>query len=48
MLAVLILSLALIAHGQALVVATTNSPVTDKVILPKSVPDPIEPFNRVM
>jgi len=48
MLAVLMLSLVLVAHGQALVVGTTNSPVAEKVILPKSVPDPIEPFNRVM
>jgi len=30
------------------VMGLTNSPVVEKVVLPKSVPDPIEPFNRVM
>jgi ABC-type transporter lipoprotein component MlaA/pimeloyl-ACP methyl ester carboxylesterase len=36
------------AHGQPTNVAFTNAPDAEKVILPKSVPDPIEPFNRVM
>jgi ABC-type transporter lipoprotein component MlaA/pimeloyl-ACP methyl ester carboxylesterase len=39
---------ALLTHGQPTNVASTNAPVVEKVILPKSVPDPIEPFNRVM
>ena len=42
------LSLALFARGQGTAVGLTNSPVAEKVVLPKSVPDPIEPFNRVM
>jgi len=42
------LSLALFARGQGNIVGFTNSPVVEKVVLPKSVPDPIEPFNRVM
>ena len=48
MLAVLMLSLALFARGQGSVAGFTNSSVVEKVVLPKSVPDPIEPFNRVM
>ena len=48
MLAVLMLNLALFARGQNLAGGTTNPPVLEKVVLPKSVPDPIEPFNRVM
>jgi len=36
------------AQGQATVPGITNSPVVEKVVLPKSVPDPLEPFNRVM
>ena len=44
--AVLMLSLALFARGQT--ANFTNSPMVEKVVLPKSVPDPIEPFNRVM
>ena len=48
MLAVLMLSLALSARGQGKVAGLTNSSVAEKVVLPKSVPDPIEPFNRVM
>ena len=42
------LSFVLLARGQGAVVGFTNSPVAEKVVLPKSVPDPIEPFNRVM
>ena len=42
------MSLALFARGQGNIVGFTNSPVVEKVVLPKSVPDPIEPFNRVM
>ena len=37
-----------VASGQPSVVAVTNSPAAGKIVLPKSVPDPIEPFNRVM
>ena len=48
MLAVLMLSLAWSARGQGNVAGLTNSAVVEKVVLPKSVPDPIEPFNRVM
>jgi len=40
------LCLTLFAHGQ--VIGITNAPAAEKVVLPKSVPDPIEPFNRVM
>ena len=42
------LSLALFARGKGNIVGFTNSPVLEEVVLPKSVPDPIEPFNRVM
>jgi ABC-type transporter lipoprotein component MlaA/pimeloyl-ACP methyl ester carboxylesterase len=46
----LVLSLlrALSADGQGAALVSTNSSVREKVVLPKSVPDPIEPFNRVM
>jgi ABC-type transporter lipoprotein component MlaA/pimeloyl-ACP methyl ester carboxylesterase len=49
-LALLILSLCLppFAHGQPPAVGVTNPPAAQTVILPKSVPDPLEPFNRVM
>jgi ABC-type transporter lipoprotein component MlaA/pimeloyl-ACP methyl ester carboxylesterase len=49
-LALVILSLCFLlsAHGQAASVGFTNSPAAETVVLPKSVPDPIEPFNRVM
>ena len=40
--------LTLMACAQQAVIGLTNSPVAEKVVLPKSVPDPIEPFNRVM
>jgi ABC-type transporter lipoprotein component MlaA/pimeloyl-ACP methyl ester carboxylesterase len=52
------LCLSLFAHGQGTAVGLTNSPATDlsrrsqteaeTVVLPQSVPDPIEPLNRVM
>ena len=38
----------LIACGQPPVVGTSQPPTVQTVVLPKSVPDPIEPFNRVM
>jgi ABC-type transporter lipoprotein component MlaA/pimeloyl-ACP methyl ester carboxylesterase len=55
-LAVLSLCLALAAQAQAPVAGFTNPPAADlsrrsqaeTVVLPKSVPDPIEPFNRLM
>ncbi len=45
-LSLLLLCLPRFAHGQA--AATTNLLSSEVVVLPKSVPDPIEPFNRVM
>jgi ABC-type transporter lipoprotein component MlaA len=36
------------AHAQAAAEDPTNAPSTDTVVLPKSVPDPIEPFNRAI
>jgi ABC-type transporter lipoprotein component MlaA len=47
-LVVLILGCSLFAHAQGPNVGFTNPPVAEKVVLPKSVPDPLEPFNRVM
>ncbi len=49
-LALVVLSLcsSLFAHAQGLAVVSTNSPTVGIVVLPKSVPDPLEPFNRVM
>ena len=47
-LAVLSLCLPSFAHGQGMAVNSTNSPAVGTVVLPKSVPDPIEPLNRVM
>jgi len=38
----------LFAQGQAIAVGSTNSPQAEFVVLPQSVPDPLEPFNRVM
>ena len=35
-------------HVQGTAAGFTNSPAAEKVVLPKSVPDPLEPFNRVM
>ena len=45
---ILSLSLPLLAHGQAPVAVPVNPPAAQTVVLPESVPDPIEPFNRVM
>jgi ABC-type transporter lipoprotein component MlaA len=42
------LCLSLFAHAQGLAAGVTNPPTAGIVVLPKSVPDPIEPFNRVM
>ena len=47
-LVVLSLCLSLFAHGQEPAVGFTRPPGAETVVLPKSVPDPIEPFNRVM
>src|SRR5271156_5516391 len=47
-LVILSLCFSLFAHAQESVVGITNSEVSESVVLPKSVPDPIEPFNRVM
>jgi ABC-type transporter lipoprotein component MlaA/pimeloyl-ACP methyl ester carboxylesterase len=47
-LVVLSLCLSLFAHAQGLAAGITNSPTAGIVVLPKSVPDPIEPFNRLM
>ena len=44
----LVSGVSLFAHAQGTNNGFTNSPVAEKVMLPKSVPDPIEPFNRVM
>jgi ABC-type transporter lipoprotein component MlaA len=38
----------LFVHGQGPAVGSTRPPAPDTVVLPKSVPDPIEPLNRVM
>jgi phospholipid-binding lipoprotein MlaA len=46
-LVVLSLCLAPFAQGQGTVVGT-NPPMPETVVLPKSVPDPLEPFNRAM
>ena len=40
--------LASLAHGQGAAIGFTNPPTSETVVLPKSVPDPIEPFNRTM
>jgi ABC-type transporter lipoprotein component MlaA len=45
---VLSLCLAPLAHAQSPAVGVTKPPTEETVVLPKSVPDPIEPFNRVM
>ncbi len=42
------LCLSTFAQGQSAAVVSTNSPTAETVVLPKSVPDPLEPFNRVM
>jgi len=38
----------MIARGQPSSVGASQPPATEVVVLPQSVPDPIEPFNRVM
>ena len=45
---VLSLCLALFARGQQPAVGFTQPPAAQTVVLPKSVPDPLEPVNRVM
>jgi len=47
-LVVISLCLALVARGQPSSVDTNPPPAGETVILPPSVPDPLEPFNRVM
>jgi ABC-type transporter lipoprotein component MlaA len=47
-LVVLSLCLSLFAHGQEPAVGFAGPTAAETVVLPKSVPDPIEPFNRVM
>ena len=47
-LVVLSLCLSPFAHGQEPAVGFTKPPAAETVVLPKSVPDPIEPLNRVM
>jgi ABC-type transporter lipoprotein component MlaA/pimeloyl-ACP methyl ester carboxylesterase len=47
-LVILSLCLATFAQGQEPAVASTNPPSAETFALPKSVPDPIEPLNRVM
>ncbi len=44
----LLLCLSPFAHALGQVAGFTNSPAAEMVVLPKSVPDPLEPFNRVM
>jgi ABC-type transporter lipoprotein component MlaA/pimeloyl-ACP methyl ester carboxylesterase len=44
---ILTLCLPLLAHGQRPAASLTNAP-GEAIVLPASVPDPIEPFNRVM
>ena len=48
LLAILASGFSFCAQAQGTTNAWTNSPVAEQVILPKSVPDPIEPFNRAM
>jgi hypothetical protein len=47
-LVILSLYLAPLGHGQDPAVSIARLPAQQTVVLPKSVPDPIEPFNRVM
>lgn len=44
---ILSLCCSVFAHGEETAVGITNLPV-ESVVLPQSVPDPLEPFNRVM
>ncbi|HXI69049.1 MAG TPA: VacJ family lipoprotein [Verrucomicrobiae bacterium] len=48
MLILLWLCVSSFAHAQGAAVSSTNPPPGETVTLPKSVPDPLEPFNRVM
>lgn len=45
---IVLLGLLPFAHGQGSVPGFTNLPAGETVVLPKSVPDPIEPLNRVV
>jgi len=47
-LVILSLGCAPFVRAQGNLAVSTNSPAADTVVLPKSVPDPLEPFNRVM
>ena len=47
-LVLLLLCLPLCSRGQTIPAGVTNLPQAETVVLPKSVPDPIEPFNRAM
>jgi ABC-type transporter lipoprotein component MlaA/pimeloyl-ACP methyl ester carboxylesterase len=47
-LALALFSVRLVLHGQDSAARFTNDFATQIVVLPKSVPDPIEPFNRAM
>jgi ABC-type transporter lipoprotein component MlaA/pimeloyl-ACP methyl ester carboxylesterase len=47
-LALSVLGFPLFARAQGTNIGVLNSPAPEKVVLPKSVPDPIEPFNRAM
>ena len=47
-LTILLLGLSPSGRGQQPAVPVTNAPPAQTVVLPKSVPDPLEPFNRVM
>jgi phospholipid-binding lipoprotein MlaA len=42
------LCLALLAHGQSPPLDQPGTPLSEAVILPKSVPDPLEPINRTV
>jgi len=44
----LLLCLLPFAHGQETAAGVAKAPAAETVVLPKSVPDPLEPFNRVM
>ena len=44
----LALSCAPCARGQQPITNFTTTPAAERVVLPKSVPDPLEPLNRVM
>src|SRR5690242_3302266 len=44
----LALCLSTFTHGQALIGGVPKSPAAETFVLPASVPDPIEPWNRMM